>query len=226
MASSKSYNMKAAIAAFVILPILGVLILSRAQWVHKELPYIGEKVENKDGSVTYHTVGDVHLFNQHGKEINLSDFDSCIIVANIFFASCAEVCPQMNKQIQVIAEEFRTNPKVRFLTVSIDPQSDSVPVLYQYSQAYKADLYKRTFATGSKSEIYDWVFNDLLLATEQRGSDFIHDDKVVIIDRDHHIRGILETRGKDLKEQLERVKRITDDINNLLYEYRQKQLDK
>lgn len=226
MASSKSYKMKAAIAAFVILPIIGVIFLSRAQWVHKELPYIGEQSQNPDGTKVYHTVGDIQLVNQHGQAINLSDFDSCIIVANIFFASCAEVCPQMNKQVQVIAEEFRANPKVRFLTVSIDPINDSVPVLAQYAQSYKADLYKRTFATGSKKEIYDWVFNDLLLATEQRGADFIHDDKVVIIDRDHHIRGILETRGKDLKEQLERVKRITDDVNNLLYEYRQKQLDK
>jgi hypothetical protein len=73
--------------------------------------------------------------------------------------------------------------------------------------------------------IYDWVLNDLLLATEQRGSDFIHDDKIVIIDKNKHIRGILETRGATLKEKLDRVKRINDDINNLLYEYRKKSLD-
>jgi protein SCO1/2 len=155
----------------------------------------------------------------------LSDFDSCIIVANIFFATCPEVCPEMNKQVQVIAEEFRSNPTVKFLTISIDPEHDSVPVIASYASAYNADLYKRTFATGRKTVIYDWVLNDLLLATEQRGSDFIHDDKIVIIDKNRHIRSILETRGATLKDKLDRVKRINDDINNLLYEYRKKSLD-
>lgn len=215
----------AAVAAIIILPILGILLLARAQWVHKELPYLGETVIEADGTKQYHTVSDINLVNQHGQPINLDDFDSCIVVANIFFANCAEVCPSMNKQIRVIAEEFLAFPNVRFLTVTIDPEHDSVPVLAEYAKSYKADLYKRTFATGSKREIYDWVMNDLLLATEQRGQDFIHDDKLVIIDKDRHIRAILETSGKTLTEKLERVKRIQDDINNLQYEYRKKDLD-
>jgi len=225
MAFNKTYFRKAAIAAFVILPIIGVLLLSKAVWVHQELPYLGETFVNPDGSKSYHTVSDVQLINQHGKSISLSDFDSCIIVANIFFATCPEVCPEMNKQVQVIAEEFRSNPTVKFLTISIDPEHDSVPVIASYASAYNADLYKRTFATGRKTVIYDWVLNDLLLATEQRGSDFIHDDKIVIIDKNRHIRSILETRGATLKDKLDRVKRINDDINNLLYEYRKKSLD-
>ena len=168
----------------------------------------------------------IQLINQHGQPISLDDFDSCIIVANIFFASCAEVCPAMNKQVQVMAEEFRPFPNVRFLTVTIDPERDSVPVLAKYADAYRADLYKRTFATGSKREIYDWVISDLLLASEQRGQDFIHDDRVVIIDKARHIRSILETSGKNYTQKLQRVKRIQDDINNLLYEYRKNDLDK
>ena len=216
----------AAIAAIVILPILGILVLAKAKCVHQELPYLGETVVAADGTKEYHTVSDINLVNQHGQPITLDDFDSCIVVANIFFATCAEVCPAMNKQVQVIAEEFQAFPNVRFLNDTIDPEHDSVPVLATYANAYKADLYKRTFATGSKREIYDWVMNDLLLATEQRGQDFIHDDKVVIIDKSRHIRGILETSGKTLTEKLERVKRIQDDINNLLYEYRKNDLDK
>lgn len=226
MTISKNRIKMAAIAAIVILPILGILMLARAQWVHKELPYLGETAIAADGTKEYHTVSDINLINQHGQPINLDDFDSCIIVANIFFANCAEVCPAMNKQIQVLAEEFMAFPNVRFLTITIDPEHDSVPVLAQYAESYKADLYKRIFATGNKKEIYDWVMSDLLLATEQRGQDFIHDDKVVIIDKAKHIRGVLETSGKTLTQKLERVKRIQDDINNLLYEYRKKDMDK
>ena len=82
------------------------------------------------------------------------------------------------------------------------------------------------FKIDGIKEIYDWVINDLLLATEQKGLDFIHDDKVVIIDREKHVRAILPTRGDKNKDRFEALKRIEEDINNLLYEYRQKELDK
>ena len=115
---------------------------------------------------------------------------------------------------------------MRFLSVSIDPERDSIPVLATYAETFDADLFKRTFATGSKREIYDWAIYDLHLATEQTPDDnFIHDDKVVILDKNRHIRGILPTRGETNTERMEHIKRISDDINNLLYEYRKQNMD-
>lgn len=224
--TKSKYIKVAAFAALIILPALGIFFFGNLSWVHKELPILGNTIENPDGTKEYHTVSDIVLVNQHGKKISLADFDSSILVVNIFFASCPQVCPEMNKQIQSVAEGYIREENIRFLTVSIDPESDSVPVLAKYAQAYDADLNKRTFATGNKKEIYDWVFNDLLLATEQRGSDFIHDDKVVIIDMSHRIRSILPTRGKTNTERLELIRHIKDDIENLKYEYRKQAMDK
>ncbi len=226
MPTKKGYIKGAAFAALIILPSLGIFFWGKAKWVHKALPIIGERYYSAEkGDTVYHKVGDFILYNQHGKKITWQDFDSSIVIANIFFASCPEVCPEMNKQVQVIAEEYINEPQVKFLTVTIDPETDSVPVIKQYSEYYKADLYKRTFATGSKIEIYDWVINDLLLATEQRGSDFIHDDRLVIIDKSHRIRSILPTRAPTNREKIELIRRIKDDIENLKYEYRKQTMD-
>jgi len=225
MKISSNYKV-AAFAALIILPALGIFFLGNLKWVHKPLPIIGEREVAPNGDTIYHEVGDVVLFNQHGQKISLSDFDSSILLVNIFFTSCPQVCPEMNKQLQSVAEKFQNEPQVKFLTVSIDPESDSIPEIAKYAEAFKADFYKRTFATGSKSEIYDWAINDVLLATEQRGADFIHDDRVVIIDKDHRIRGILPTRAETNSERIELIRRIIDDIENLKYEYREKSMDK
>ncbi len=227
MSFLKSRKFKvAAVAAIVVLPIFAVFFWSKAKWVHQPLPYLGETIINPDGTKEYHTVGDIVLYNQHGKKISLHDFDSSIVVANIFFATCPEICPTMNKQIQSVAEGYQRENNIQFLTVSIDPESDSIPVIADYAKAYNADIYKRTFATGSKSEIYDWVLNDLKLTTEQKGVHFIPEDKVVIIDKDRHTRAILPTIGKTNSEKIKMIQRIKDDIENLKYEYRQKELDK
>lgn len=225
---SKKYNSKkvAAFAALVVLPALGIFFFAQLKWVHKELPYyfMEESLDGRDSIPQ--TVSDIVLYNQHGQKITLEDFDSCIVLVNIFFATCPEVCPQMNKQLQSVAEKFGNNPDVRFLSVTIDPERDSIPVLETYAETFDADLFKRTFATGSKREIYDWAINDLHLATEQTpDDDFIHDDKVVILDKNRHIRGILPTRGETNTERMEHIKRISDDINNLLYEYRKQNMD-
>lgn len=216
----------AAVAAIVILPILGIYFLARAKWVHKPLPYLGQTFQGPDGKKEYHKLGELSLTDHNGNAVNMAQFDTNIIVANIFFATCPEVCPEMNKQVQVIAEKFRKNPKIRFVSISIDPESDSVQALKQYARRFNADALKWQFCTGSKTEIYDWVLNDLLLANEQKGANFIHDDKVVIIDKKKHIRAILPTRGPTNKDKFEMLKNIEADINNLLYEYREEELDK
>lgn len=223
----------AAIAALIVIPTLLVYWLAKAQWVHKELPYLGQ-TEVNNGKEIHHTVENIELQNYTGKPVNLDSFKNKIIVANIFFATCPQVCPEMNQQVQVIAEEFSKFKDIVFLSVSIDPENDSVQVLQQYAKRFNgAKLPNWYFCTGSRTEIYDWVLNDLLLANEMRGNNFIHDDKVVIIDKNRHIRSILATRppeetpaNRKMTVKLELVKNIRDDIDNLLYEYRKQELDK
>ena len=66
----------------------------------------------------------------------------------------------------------------------------------------------------------------MLAAQASPTDDFIHDDKVTIIDKDVYIRGILPTRAETKTDRLALIKRIQDDIDNLIYEYRKKELDK
>lgn len=234
MALNKKWKNGIGIAGLIVIPTILVFFLARAKWVHEKLPYLGQTELDESGKEVPHTISNFHFIDHFGKPVTLDSFKDKIIIANIFFANCAEVCPQMNSQIQVIAEEFSRFENIRFLSVSIDPESDSVAALAQYALRFNnRKLPHWQFCTGSKTEIYDWVTNDLLLANEMKGKEFIHDDKLVIIDKERHVRAILPTRPPDdtkenriLTVRLELVKNIKDDIDNLLYEYRQKELDK
>lgn len=226
MSSGKKLIKVAAIAALIIIPVTFVVFVARAQWVHKKLDYYSVGYTGPDKTKATHQVSNIVLKDQFGQRVTMDDFDSCIIVASIFFASCPEVCPKMNGQIEAVAAEFGRLNKIRFLSVSIDPENDSVPVLRQYAERFHAGKFHWQFCTGSKKEIYDWAINDLMLATEQKGQDFIHDDKVVIIDRERYIRSILPSGGKNQKENWQAFKRIKEDIENLMYEYREQDMDK
>jgi protein SCO1 len=234
MVSSRKIAKRLGLAALILIPAVLVFFLARAQWVHKELPYLGNPGVDAAGKEVPHTVSDFVFTDQHGKPVTLDSLKDKIIIANIFFATCPQVCPEMNQQVQTVAEMFSKFNSIAFLSVSIDPESDSVAALKDYAMRFNGKkLSNWRFCTGSKTEIYDWVLNDLLLANEQKGSDFIHDDKIVIIDKERHIRAILPTRPPESTPEnrrnsvkMELIKNIKDDIDNLLYEYRKKELDK
>jgi protein SCO1 len=232
MTSAKQGIKVVAIAALIVIPAIFVFFLAKAQWVHDELPYLGNTVVQGDKKI-HHKVGNIELTDHTGKHINLDSFKDKIIIANIFFATCPQVCPEMNQQIQVVAEEFSKFKNIVFLSVSIDPETDSVPALAAYKARFNgAKLPNWYFCTGSRLEIYDWVLNDILLANEMRNNEFIHDDKIVLIDKQRHIRAILPTRppaetpaNRMLTVKLDLVKNMRDDIDNLLYEYRKQEMD-
>lgn len=226
MANTRNIIKVAAIAAIVIIPVTFVVFVSRAKWVHKPLDYYGQAYTGPDKSKQDHRVGDISLTDQYGHKVSMKQFDSCIVVASIFFATCKEACPKMNGQIEALAREYRNMKNVRFLSVSIDPETDSVPLLAKYAKQFGAQNYHWQFCTGDKAEIYDWALNELMLAADQKGKNFIHDDKVVILDKQKYIRAILPSGGENKPGDLDAFKRIKDDIENLLYEYRQQAMDK
>jgi protein SCO1/2 len=234
MVSSRKIAKRLGLAALILIPAVLVFILGRAVWVHRELPYLGNPVLNAAGKEVHHTVSDFVFTDQYGELVTLDALKDKIIIANIFCISCPKVCTEMNQQVQAVAEDFPKFNNIVFVSISVEPESDSVAALRDYAMRFNGKkLSNWRFCTGSKTEIYDWVLNDLLLANEQRGSDFIHDDKVVIIDKERHIRAILPTRPPETTPanrrnsvKMELIKNIKDDIDNLLYEYRKKELEK
>jgi len=199
------------------LPILWIMFLRELEFHAKPIPYYGPKFVNDKGDTVYHQVGPFEFTDQYGKKVTEQDFDSCIYIANIFFASCPDVCPKMNSNLRIIAHAFRDNPKVKFISHTVDPESDSLPVLRAYADRHDAANLKWYFVTGSKPEIYSVAVDDYLLGVkDDKASNFMHSDRLVLVDRNKHIRGIFNgTAG-----QPENNKAI-DAVKALIFEERE-----
>lgn len=152
-----------------------------------------------------HHIRPFHLINQNGDSISDKDFDSCIYVANFFFATCKGICPNMNGGLQTVYNNFRGDQKVKFLSQSSMPVEDSVKVLKAYAQRFDAQLPQWHFATGNKKEIYDLARNYYLMAeTKPQGLefDFIHSRYLALIDVHKRIRGFYDGTSTEDIDQL------------------------
>ena len=90
--------------------------------------------------------------------------------------------------------------------------------LMKEAKKMQADAHKWHFVTGRKKDIYELAENSYKAVAVQgdKPATFIHSEKLVLIDKEKHIRGIFDSQ--DFNE----VKNLEDAIVILLKEYRDK----
>lgn len=117
--------------------------------------------------------------------------------------------------MEVVAKEFSGNKKVKFLSHTVNPENDSVNVLYDYAKAHHANAEQWHFVTGDKKQLYNMARESYLLNAEIGDggpNDFIHTQNFALIDTKKNIRGFYD--GTDKKD----VQRLVKDIKILLKE--------
>lgn len=160
-------------------------------------------------------IQDFSLVDQTGATFTRADIGNRILVSNFFFASCPEICPTINGNIKEITKEFSLSDNVLFLSHTVDPYNDTVSVLREYADKLKSNDEQWKFLTGKKSTIYNLAINNYKAVIQEvpDTSDFIHSEKVMLVDKEFHIRGIYN--GLDKKE----LKQLAIDAKKLLATY-------
>lgn len=163
-----------------------------------------------------HRISHFKLVNQLGDTITEKNFEGKIYVADFFFTRCMGICPKMTKQMDRAAEELKDEHDVMFLSHSVTPVMDSVPILAAYAELYGANPEQWMLVTGDKKQIYDLARKFYFaVTTEGEGgeTDFIHTENFILIDKEKRIRGFYDGTSK------QDVDRLIEDIRILLTSY-------
>jgi len=175
-------------------------------------------VGGKDVADTiYHTVPAFSFTDHHGKVFDSSMLDTSIYIAEFFFTSCKTICPDMNRNLQSVQNKYKNDPDVKILSFTVDPETDSVPVLASYAKQHHAIDGKWFFLTGDQAKIFELARSGYFLAAVQNASgpeEFSHSEQLVLVDRDKRIRGYYD--GTDDLD----VSRLMDEIKVLQWEYK------
>ncbi len=199
----------------LVSPSVFYLFLKSARHNIQRLEIFGPKEVNEKGDSVYHTIPDFEFVNQYGKKISKKDFDGKIFVADFIFTTCQSICPKMSEQLTRVQEKIKEQDDVLLLSHTVDPENDSVPVLLNYAQKMGAHEGKWHFVTGEKKTIYDIArYGYYVTALEGDGGpdDFIHSEKLMLIDKQGRIRGYYDGTADTS------VKRLMDEIKVLKFE--------
>ncbi|WP_353183055.1 SCO family protein [Parapedobacter lycopersici] len=177
----------------------------------EKLPILGsrEPVEKEvDGKIVtdtiYHQIPDFQLLNQDSVRISSQLFDNSVYIADFFFTSCPSICPIMQRNLLEVYNEYKGDPRVKFLSHSLDFKHDSPAVLKAYAQKLGVTNDQWQFVTGTKAEIYGLADSYMVYAKEDSNvpGGFDHSGYFLLVDKDKHIRGAYDGTDKAQVELL------------------------
>lgn len=196
------------LAVALFLPIGSYLLVKNLGEDAAKMPlrYFADSVVQvtKNGKLTtdtlWHQIPDFKLTNHLGQEVRGSELSGRITVVNTFFTRCPNICPGLTRNIRKLQRSFE-NPKrkkfgdtsiVQFVSLSVDPERDSVTALKRWADRFQVNSDSWHLLTGDKKVIYDMLLYDFRLSAQDGegvDSNFIHSEKVMLLDRDRVVRG-------------------------------------
>jgi protein SCO1/2 len=141
------------------------------------------------------------------------DFKDVIYVADFFFTSCPSICPRVSKEMLKIYNAVKDDPQVKLVSFTIDPVRDTPHRLKLYADNLKVDHQKWYFLTGDKDATFKLA--DTYFVTAYEDADvpggFDHSGKIILIDKDGHVRSYSEgTEPQSTPKLIEDIKILSD----------------
>ncbi|HLP55290.1 MAG TPA: SCO family protein [Fluviicola sp.] len=166
-----------------------------------------------------HKIGDFSFTDQTGKAFGLKDVEGKVFVAEYFFSTCGTICPKMTAQMERVHQQFKHNNQVEILSFTVDPANDTVARLAEYAKEHHADSKQWHFLTGEKEKLYEAARRSFFVlkpaAVENQGdvgSDFIHTNNFVLIDKQLRIRGYYDgTSAHDVDRLMKDMERLLEE---------------
>ncbi|HKK21906.1 MAG TPA: SCO family protein [candidate division Zixibacteria bacterium] len=182
----------------LILEVGAYIVIKRADDSRSTLPVLGK-------------VPSFALQSQDGKPFDRNNLLNKINVVDFIFTRCQGPCPIMSDHMTDLYKLYANSDKVQFVSISVDPDYDSIGVLQDYAVSHGVTDGRWKFLTGPLDSIKALSENGFMLAADDLPAS--HSTKFVLVDGSGDIRAyydgteqasmnILKTNINELVKQL------------------------
>jgi cytochrome oxidase Cu insertion factor (SCO1/SenC/PrrC family) len=118
----------------------------------------------------------IKLVERRGGNFSFDGLKGDVWIANMFFSSCPHTCSRLTAVIRRLHEEL---PQAKFVSISVDPDTDTPARLTEYAAQNHAESDRWFFVTGDMTDIsrISQSFFGESIGRKQ------HRDLVVVVDR-------------------------------------------
>ena len=192
-----SLNKKLIIAFFFILMLgsFGLIVIDKAARSRIDnINFIGK-------------VPSFSLTNFDGSIVTEKQLSNKISIVSFMFTQCEGACPIMSNNIATLQERFSSSNDVQFLSITTDPDFDTLDILNQYSSNY------------SKNDNWFFLRGDILDIIDLSEKGFFLDAK--LLPAGHSLRFVLVDKELNIRkyykgDEIPNIVELQSDIVTLL----------
>jgi protein SCO1/2 len=162
------------VAASFVLGATALLVIATADRATSEMPVLGK-------------VPQFEFTKQDGSPFGLNEMMGKVNVVDFFFTSCKDLCPLMNGNMARLYHKFDGSDKVQFISISVDPDRDSLDVLRKYAASFGVNDNRWVFLRQPVPDVIQLSEKGFMLSAINLP--FGHSSKFVLVDDTGQIRG-------------------------------------
>jgi protein SCO1/2 len=160
------------------------------------------------GLPSYAVVPDFTLIDQTGAQFDSAiKLNKNIWIADFIYTSCPGPCPRMSSQMHQLQTALAGIDSVRLVSFTVDPKTDTPPVLNEYAAHFNAEPGRWFFLTGPEDKLQHLSHDVFMLG--DIGGNLEHSTRFVLIDRHSRVRGYYLTSEADA------IPRLIEDAKKL-----------
>jgi len=174
------------VLSLVLMPMVAVLVfVARGSYRVNDLKILGE-------------VSPFELIERSGEVKSLDSLKGKVWVLNFFCTVCNQLAPLVALESQKISKALLFKENFRLVTVTLDPNTDSIDKINEFAKSWQSDPFKWWYLRGSPDEI-----EKLKSIGSQPSSQFF------LIDHLGRIRGRYDLEaGQQMKQLLKDSKKL------------------
>ena len=131
-------------------------------------------------------VPEFSFYNQNGEVFSQENLEDKITILDFFFTSCAGPCPIMAYNMKELYHDFSEIKEVQFVSITVDPNTDSTMKLKQYAEVQGVYDSRWQFLSSDINGIKDLKRNGFMLFADELPQG--HAIKFILIDQNGLIR--------------------------------------
>ena len=154
------------------------------------------------------------LTDSSGKTISRTDVDGKILAVSFLFTSCSLTCPEVTRAMAEIQQRTAGHDDVRLLSFTVDPRSDTPPVLAKWGERFGADTNRWFLLTGDKAELHG-IIGASFLVTETNNpfnampGNFAGTERIAVVDKHGKVRVFFDgLRGESPAAVVAEIERL------------------
>ncbi len=183
----------------------------------KDGSFVPQEVTSKDDDNPWDPAGieDFSFTDTKGQTVTKADLLGKPFVISFIFTFCRGPCPNVSREMREIQDRLK-DYDFNLVSLTVDPQRDTVEVLNTYGKELGADFSRWKFLTGPQAEIYGLIHRSFLMPVQEEedrdrkpGFEIIHSTNIMLVDNTGRVIGKFNAqKGEDMARLRKELKQV------------------